>query len=112
MTYPKRSRKESLLRCKLLWEIIRDRSLTSKTKAYEILGWSISWDSALCPACEYHDTHGGNHCMEKCIIHWTGGKGCLCLAKIDEYSIWEENPTPENADAIVKLCDRALGGLI
>ena len=108
MPYPKRTRKQTLLRLKKLWETMRDNFNSSKADAYWTLNWPLTSDSGLCPACTYNFTHSERYCNDRCILPWTGGGGCL--EHIDEYSVWRRNPTPENADAIVKLCDKALEG--
>lgn len=109
MPYPKRSKRQSILRCKKLWETVRNNPGIFKYEAYEILGWSPYSDRASCPACSYRKTHKKHYCRGACILPWTGGLGCL--ERIDEYSIWRADPTPENADAIVKVCNRALKNL-
>ena len=44
--------KQTLEKCKTLWETIAEHNLSSKYEAYQKLGWA-STDIFLCPACEF-----------------------------------------------------------
>lgn len=113
--FPKRTKRQSLLRMKKLWKTIIKYKLKNKQEAYRILNWSIKSDKKYCPACTYHQTHSINTCplhthpSKPCIIPWLT-TNCHSI-KYSPYNKWFNTGKPKYAKQIVNLINKAIKAL-
>jgi len=113
----KRTRRESLILCKKLWQNIAEFG-GNKESAYAKLGWKK--DYLHCPACEFMVTHKKRtiYCNEDCIIKWPAiNHGCMregspFLSWVNLDDLEKRQPiAKELALEIVALCNQALKAL-
>jgi len=115
---PKRTKKQSLIRCRKIWQWLAEHPNQPKESAYAALRL-LPDDRYLCPACEYKETHNctwdgkADSCDRDCILDWYGKN---CLSSNSQYWRWANaildiRVQVRTAKQIVALCDKALAAL-
>jgi len=118
---PKRTKRQSLLRCRKIWQWLADHPEGppdyAKIRAYEALGFARN-DKYNCPVCAWKLWHiddwpgFSDACNRDCLLDW-GVSNCESTGAA--YKKWTEayncDQRSQYAQQIVALCDKALAAL-